>query len=193
MIIDIRGTHGSGKSWLMHTLLGYGCEEVVGHDPFKKVERTLGYVLPDWDTFVVGKYSNVCGGCDQIGSADEVVRRVRHYSQIHRHVLLEGILVAHTYQRYADLAREIESSQMSYVFCFLDTPLSKCIERVKARRSEAGNDKPLNPSNITKDHHNIWDTVRRKCKRDKLWVIEVPHEDPLPTIIGLLNGEVTRA
>ena len=189
MVIDIRGTHGSGKSWLMHQLISYGADEVTGTCHYTHKDKVLGYVLPDWDAFILGKYSNVCGGCDQIGSADEVVRRIREFSEQYTHIILEGILVAHTYQRYADLA--VEMQDYGYIFCFLDTPLETCIERVKQRRANAGNDKPLNPANIIKDYRNIWTTVRHKVYAAGLNAIDVPHTDPLGPIIDLLDKVTT--
>ena len=192
MILDVRGTHGSGKSYIAHQLLSYGCEEIVGYNEYKKKESILGYSVPSLDLAVIGKYESQCGGCDGVGSSDEVCRRVRVFSKNYRHVVLEGILVAHTFQRYHTLATELTREGHPYVFAFLDTPLETCIERVKFRRLAKGNQKELNPNNITRDHHNIFTVVRRKCMTAGHTVIVLPHLDPMYDVINLLTG-ATRA
>jgi hypothetical protein len=180
-IIDVRGTHGSGKSWVMHSLMEQG-------DPTPIIEdgNHLGYLLQKWDAALVGKYSNVCGGCDGVKTADEVCRRVREFSQTCRHVLLEGILVSHTYSRYDALAKELGD----YIFCFLNTPLHRCIRRVKSRRLKAGNTKPFNPKNLTSDWHQIWGRVRIKMQNEHHQVMVLNHKDPLPKILEILDGNL---
>ena len=151
-IFDLRGTHGSGKSFVVHQLLK------MGNVPLVQYGTQLGHYIPKLGCAVLGKYHNRCGGCDGINKAEEVVRRVRVLSQRYRNVLLEGILVSHTFARYSALASEISD----YSFLFLDTPLDLCISRVKQRRAERGDTRPFDPKNVIKDHHNIWDTVRGK-------------------------------
>lgn len=186
MILDVRGTHGSGKSYIAHQLLSYGYEEIVGYNEYKKKESILGYSVPSLDLAIVGKYETQCGGCDGVGSSDEVCRRVRVFAKNYRHVVFEGILVAHTFQRYHTLAMELVKDGYPYVFAFLDTPLQTCIERVKARRVAKGNNKELNPNNITRDHHNIFTVVRRKCMAAGHTVIVLPHQAPMYDVIKLL-------
>jgi thymidylate kinase len=86
-----------------------------------------------------------------VRTQDEVCRRVRLFSQEYPRVMLEGILVAHTYSRYLALAQELRD----YTFLFLDTPLEVCIARVKARRLDRGNTKPLDPRNVIRDHERV--------------------------------------
>src|SRR5690606_34851729 len=141
MILDIRGTHGSGKSTCVRMLL----DHYSGWDhPILEEGEHIGYELPDVDAAVVARYTDTGGGCDAVrGGPKEVVRRVRTLFRQHRHVVLEGILVAHTFQRYADLADEL--GRDSYLFMFLNTPLRNCIARVRGRRVVKGNTKPFNP------------------------------------------------
>jgi predicted kinase len=170
-VLDVRGTHGSGKSWLVHQLL-----ESQTHKELRDGKRILGYHLPTLDVAVVGKYTTACGGCDGVGSADEVVRRVRTFANDYRHVVLEGILVAHTFQRYSDLA--FEMSDYGYTFFFLDTPLDVCIERVQSRRAAKGQKALESTHNIEHDHKQIWTNVRTKMKKAGHKVIELPYQNP---------------
>jgi predicted kinase len=178
-VLDIRGTHGSGKSWVVHQLLAAQPHVSIDEDG-----KQIGYHLPGIDTAVVGKYENVCGGCDQIATADEVCRRARLFHSKYRHVLLEGILVAHTFKRYSQLATELGD----YVFCFLNTPLKTCIARVLARRKAKGNAKPFKPDNLIKDWHNIWDRVQRQCREAGHIVKVLDYRDPLKTVLEIIHG-----
>lgn len=152
-ILDIRGTHGSGKSWLVHKLL-----KSIPSQDYKENGITIGY--QSGPIAVVGKYDRVCGGCDGIKTADEVVRRVKLFNRKGINVVLEGILVAHTFKRYAELANELGD----YHFLFLDTPEDVCIQRVIDRRRKAGNTKPFNPANLKKDYEQIWVRTKAKCE-----------------------------
>jgi len=181
-VFDIRGTHGSGKSWIMHELL-----RRYPHKPIvDKVGQHLGYHLQGLlDVALLGRYTNKCGGCDGIKSADEVVSRVRAFAGKYRHVLLEGILVSHTYKRYARLADEM--ARYGYTFMFLDTPLQVCITRVLARRVERGNQKPFDPRNVTKDWHNVWELVRGSCVADGRRVVVLYWGNPMPVVLRELR------
>lgn len=179
-IIDIRGTHGSGKSYIPHTIL-----QNYNSQPIMEDGVEIGQFVPSLDLAVLGQYRTVCGGCDGIKTADEVVRRVQLFSSEYWNVLLEGILVAHTFKRYSELA--IELSVRNYFFCFLNTPLKTCIARVQARRLEKGNTKPLNPTNVIGDWHNIWKTVRPKCVAAGHNVKVIHYQNPLEQILELLE------
>jgi hypothetical protein len=193
MIADIRGTHGSGKTWLVQELLRrYGgpllADLSQGGDEIPTIGHHLG---PPLNGFVIGRYDlklGACGGCDQIKSADEVCRRVRLLAPLDKPVVMEGILVAHTFQRYNDLAVEMwDLHKIPYTFFFMDTPLDVCIERVKYRRSLKGNSKPFNPANVIKDWYNIWETVRGKLVAAGRTVVVLNHKNPIPSLLWHLR------
>lgn len=179
MVIDIRGTHGSGKSYIVHTLL-----ENYKHFPIIEDGEHLGYHLPKLDAAILGKYDNKCGGCDGIKTADEVCRRVRKFSKKYRVVILEGILVAHTFKRYSNLAKELDN----YNFCFLNTPLNVCIRRVRQRRLEKGNMKEFNPKNVVKDWHSIWKRVKGKCEESGHNAVEIEYTESYEHIKRIITS-----
>jgi hypothetical protein len=187
-ILDIRGTHGSGKSWLVRQLL----EKFHGRDLFESGDgsptRPIGYLLPGPDAAVVGRYRCHSGGCDRIGRADDVCCRIRLLAAAHRHVVLEGILVSHTFQRYNALALEMEVRQQPYYFCFLDTPLEVCVERVRARRKARGAGGSFNPkAHVGKDWQAVWGRVRGQCLEAGRRVLVLPWQDPLSSVLEVLN------
>ncbi|GAG56093.1 unnamed protein product [marine sediment metagenome] len=148
MIIDIRGSHGSGKSHIVHSILHNKVQHSILRD-----DLLVGIFVPELSLAILGDYSVNCGGCDQIRTADEICQRVREFAGMKevKHVLLEGILVAHTFQRYSDLANEMDE----YVFCFIEVPLVECVRRVRARRVERGKKPDFDLFHITADHKRI--------------------------------------
>ncbi len=150
MIFNIRGTSGSGKSHIAHSLLKYNHEEVLGKDG-----KIIAYWIKELNTYLLGKYSNVCGGCDGIKSADLVCERVEKFME--PNLVFEGLLVSHSFERYHLLAEKLGGM----VLCFLDTTPEKCIERVYARREERGKVGEFNEEQIYKDHR----AVQRCCER----------------------------
>jgi hypothetical protein len=160
-IFDIRGSHGSGKS---HTVRGLLNAYDWG-DPIVDASGHLGYHLPEIDCAVLARYTEFGGGCDGVKEgADEVCRRVRLFASQCKIVVFEGILISHTYERYAKLADEL--GRENYHFLFLNTPLQVCIHRVETRRKKKGNLKPLNPRNVIKDHACDWGKLRPKFKQN---------------------------
>jgi hypothetical protein len=168
-VIDLRGTHGAGKSYVMHALLSeYDNEPIVK----KKTKEHLGYYLKELNAVILGKYASVTGGCDGIRTPDEVVKRIKKFNKKYDYVLLEGILVSHTFKRYSKLASKIGD----YRFLFLNTPLRTCISRVKKRRKAKGNIKPFDPKNLRKDYVQIWKRTRIKCQEAGHYVKEVDYK-----------------
>jgi hypothetical protein len=178
-IYDLRGTHGSGKSHVVHELLRR-------HDStyleILHESNHVGHYCAGLALAVVGKYDRVCGGCDGIKTQEEVCGRVISFSQRYQRVLLEGILVGHTYTRYANLASNLQAEGHTYTFMFLDTPLRNCIARVVARRRARGNLKPLDPANIMKDHHTIHYKLYARFKANGYRVVRVPWQESVSAV-----------
>ncbi len=184
-VFDLRGTHGSGKSYVVHTLLRrYGNRPLLGQENGKGRPEVLGHYMPRLGLAAVGPYTKVCGGCDAVRTQDEVCGRVRSFSQEYGKVILEGILVAHTYSRYLALAREMRD----YTFLFLDTPLEVCIERVKARRLERGNAKPLDPRNVIRDHERVHNVLPGLFREAGLRVVVLPWRDAVAKALEVIRG-----
>ena len=154
MIIQVRGTSGSGKTWAMKQLMAiahwhYGshlpCLWVPNH--VEKRKKPLFYVSnPETScpqTIIMGHYASPCGGCDTIGSAREIYELTKklHQDYPNHHIIQEGLL----------LSEDVKwTSQMGDVrSLFLTTPLEKCLEQIGSRRAAVGNEKPLNPDNTT--------------------------------------------
>lgn len=194
MIVNIRGTSGSGKTTAVRSIMAMGAtEKVYADEPslsglFQMGRTPVGYRVNiaqfDRPLFVVGSYENTCGGCDAIGTQDEICSRVRRYGQ-GQHLLMEGLLMSHLYSRYKALAEEMQP--IPYIWAFLDTPLEVCLERVVARRAERGvAKKEFNPKNTTDKWHDMR-RVFAKCQRDGLDARWVDYRDAAQVIYGWLR------
>lgn len=183
MIINIRGTHGSGKSHVVRTIIERYEATVV----LNPKDKPLGYrVDVNWLTqpiWVVGSYANACGGCDGIQPYSDIWPRVERYAGM-GHVLFEGALVSSS---YGNIGRDSEKYGDKFVFAFLDTPLEKCLERIRARRAAKGNLKPLDPKNTEVKYNNILASIPKIRDEFKRRVVIIDHRSAVPQILGLLR------
>lgn len=180
-VFDIRGTHGSGKSYIVHCLLQkYGNKQILEDG------KLVGHLIPNLDVAVVGPYTKVCGGCDAVRTQDEVCRLVRKFHDEYGKVILEGSLVGHTFSRYAALATEMGVD--TYKFVFLVTPLEECIRRVVDRRQARGNTKEFDPKNVVRDHNTTQTKLPKKFKDAGYTVVRIINwRNPLPEVLKVLN------
>ena len=185
MIINIRGTHGSGKSTVIRQMI-----QRYGSDPTKcqigDGRKVCGYSVPSpFGTIrVVGSYRNECGGCDGIQPYANIWPRVVDYAN-GAHVLFEGALVSNS---YGNIGRDSEVYGDDFVFAFLDTPLEVCIERIMQRRAAKGNTKPFDPNKSVVRIYKSNESVLRKVKELGRRYVILNHQRPLPQVIGLLNA-----
>lgn len=151
MIIDIRGTNGSGKSYPIHELLrrypsevwNLHLKEVAGED----VEHT---VVEELSLAIIGSYRTQCGGADGVTKQDAITAAIKHLHPIYKTVIVEGSIVASVYSRWEQLARELNDD---YVFWFLDTPVDECVQSVMDRRLAKGNTKAFKPEQTLMPRH----------------------------------------
>lgn len=182
MIINVRGTHGSGKSTIMTQFISRYNAEPVG--PAKKPD---GYraETPWGIVHVVGSYKTQCGGCDAIQPYAKIWPRVVDYSH-EGHVLFEGALVSNS---YGNIGKDSEEYGDDFVFAFLDTPLETCISRILQRRQERGNNKPFDPNKSVVRIFNSNQRVMEKAKEKGRRVVVLNHKKPMVQILGLLNDD----
>jgi hypothetical protein len=122
IIVNPRGTSGSGKTELVRRILahygwqpGAGSGGAGGPEPIYREgqSRPLGYPLEHPlggpPLAVVGHYEVTSGGCDTFRAIDgglpEITRRAAEFAATGHDVLVEGQLLSSEYQRSAELAR----------------------------------------------------------------------------------------
>lgn len=178
MIINIRGTNGSGKTWVIHQLIeSYGQTPIRGRDA-RINAHTLGC-----GARVVGRYVKMdgvtplsTGGCDTVPTLDKVEELVRLHAR-RGPVVFEGLLVSGIYGRWNTFADTVTD----FRFVFLSTTLEECVQKVEARRSAAGNTKPLDPDNLVKKFRAVENArVRFVDAGRAVW--NVTSDDAVPLI-----------
>lgn len=132
MIINVRGTNGSGKSTVVRTFLQrYPHTEKFGLLGPRRAEAYKVRVPGSW-LYVVGPYYSVTGGIDALPlSAPEIVALLEKYRKL-GHVIFEGVVIS-TY--YGAVGQWIEQHKSDAKVVYLDTPLSLCLKGLAERGS----------------------------------------------------------
>ena len=182
-VLDIRGTHGSGKSHVVHSLLemyGWGV-------PIEVKGKHIGHYIKELDCGILCKYRKGKGGGgvdSSLPQPERVVERIKLFYSRYRFTLLEGAFISHTYQRYADLADEL--GRQNYRFLFLDTPLDVCVERCRIRHTTrgSGNRKTeFSPQSAEHDYYADWVRLRPKFIANGYNVGVLNYLDPLTELL----------
>ena len=152
MIINIRGTSGSGKTHLVREVM----YRAGGYLPVRRARPNgrglvAGYTFPGRNLTIIGNYEATCGGCDKFswrGAADWVQEFVSEEAGKGRSVIFEGLLVGSwALERWRALKR---SAELRVVL--LSTPLEECLAGVRRRREARGDARPLDPGSTTRKH-----------------------------------------
>ena len=172
MIINPRGTSGSGKTELVRRLLAqYGWQrgarfEGAGPKPIHRAGRCrplgyrLGHPLGGRPLAVLGHYEVTSGGCDTNRAADggleESMRRAADYAATGHDVLIEGQRLSSEHERSTELARS-----HSLHILLLTTPLDQCARNLVWRRRARRDTLPAVAGAVAVEH----DTVAAACAR----------------------------
>lgn len=137
LIIQIRGTSGSGKSTVMREVMEHFGKWKPWYIDGKKKPLSYNYETKTHDLTVLGHYESQCGGCDTIGSARQVYDVIQETDA--DVILCEGLLLSED-TKWSSQLKDLR-------VVYLITPIETCLKRIQERRNRAGNDKPLNTKN----------------------------------------------
>lgn len=148
MIINLRGTSGSGKTTILRQITALYPEKVAFREAGRK--QPIGYLFNRKDgkpLAVVGHYESPCGGCDTIHSMDKIFELVEQSKQNYgADVLFEGLLVSEDFKRSVALINK----GFNPLFINLSVPIEVCLASVNARRRQKNPDAPdVNPFKTT--------------------------------------------
>jgi hypothetical protein len=180
MIVNVRGSHGAGKSTVIRAVMQRGIAEpiygLLGPRLPEAYEVTLpGAAVP---TYVIGPYRTPCGGCDQIKHNETVMALVGNYAG-RGHVLFEGVLIS---SAYGAVGTFLERWGRSAVFVFLDTPLEECLRRVEARRGRERDERLIR--NVTGKFRSGARVYERIISEGKMRAILSSSQEAPEIIIG---------
>ena len=171
MLINIRGTFGSGKSTIVRNVLG----DIVGHevmatdhvlkptktDPQRRQRRDLlGAIGHGGRVIALGEYRATCGGADEFswkGAHEAICDAIRNAARSDRQVVLyEGVTISGIHARYRDLSNDIYSETRRKTHkIFVMPDIEECVRRVAARSGRGATDK------IRETVTDKWHSVRR--------------------------------
>lgn len=191
MILNLRGTSGSGKSFVIKQWLAdycqrplYGCFGTRAPEAY--LTRAPGVVDP---IYVLGPYHSPCGGCDAVQPYSLILDLLSRYGE-RGHVLFEGLFVSSS---YGSVCKTLEPWGQDAVLLFLNTPLEVCLEHVRQRRATRGDCKPFNEAN-TRDKFAQIVGLREKLasplyrgSAQTFTVLETSAADAVPLILQLLQ------
>jgi hypothetical protein len=179
MILNIRGTHGSGKSYIVQQLLKrFRAKPILNGAKIEGYEMNTSSGL----LYAVGPYKTACGGCDAVQPYDLIWPRVEEYAKLGS-VVFEGALISSCIGAIG----KAMAARNDCVLGFMTTPLDTCLDRIRARRAASGNDKPLNPKNTQSKFESI-QRNRFVLAQMGLRCVDVPFKNSLPTILEILNA-----
>lgn len=189
MIINIRGTSGSGKSTIIRSLMEYyTCEKIFEHGR----KQPMYYLCSNNSTpyipkvVILGHYETPCGGCDTIQKMDDIYALVRLHAGLGRDVVYEGLLISAEVNRCEALHTE---HHYPLRVVHLDIPLQECVDSVNKRRWAKNPDKPgVNPKNTK----SKWMGSKSSLKRLSAAGVECHsfnREDALKYIVRTLHAE----
>lgn len=158
MIVNIRGTSGSGKSTIVRKIMKLYKTTTPVAKPGRK--KPLYYILdaggkhlpgrgeggPTLKRLVVlGHYDNPCGGGDTVSGygRDFMFDWVREHNTLGHDILFEGLMIGGERTRTIRLWEE----NLPIVVVNLTTKIEVCLAGVQKRRDERGDTRPLNPKN----------------------------------------------
>lgn len=160
MIVNVRGTHGTGKTTVVR--------RVMEHYPKRKAvflpegrRLPIGYICKRKGSrplFVPGSYEHpITGGCDNIPKVDLIYGQIRKYAKRGFDVLYEGIVAQHSTPNIM----QMHERGMDVHVVVLDLPIKKALKGVKSRRKKRGETKPFNPLNTEKEGRDIISSSER--------------------------------
>ena len=144
MIINIRGTSGSGKTHLVRQIMDLYHSRVAYRQEGRK--QPIGYVYEreggGRPLAVVGHYETACGGCDTIAKMEDIFELVRQSAAQGFDVIFEGLLISADVNRHVDLEEWCRANGHELMVVALTTPIDQCLDSVNARRRAKNPDKP---------------------------------------------------
>jgi hypothetical protein len=159
VIINLRGTHGAGKTTIVRKVMALYpiCKPLY----IDRRKRPIGYLCRNKKKrlFVPGAYDNASptGGCDTIPVLNDIYKAIRKYAKKEYDVLYEGIVAQHSTPNVVRL------TEMGYdvSIVVIDIPLKKSIRGVKRRRKKRKETRVFNPLNMTNEARAVLNTAGR--------------------------------
>lgn len=168
MIIQLRGTSGSGKSHIVRDVLARMTNKIKFREDGRR--QPIGYagMIAGRTVAVPGHYETACGGCDTIPDLTKVFKVVEDAARQAPMVLFEGLLASEDTRRTIELTDRLgaignDLGLMGHQLVIINiiTPLEDCLAGIQKRRDDRGDGRPLNPKNTS----TRIGTINRACSK----------------------------
>jgi predicted ABC-type ATPase len=159
-----------------------------------------GYASPQivegLDVLVVGSYRTACGGLDAVPdfattfkALDGAVGVHRRYdrSAQHQAIVAEGVLASTVWGSWGEYASNL-GGRAQVAFCYLDTPLEVCLERIRRRQEAAGKVRDIK-EDLVKDKIKAIAATREKAMAAGALVYDLPWETAAPALAAIMRDE----
>ena len=177
MIINVRGTSGSGKSTVVRAIMAlapardtiYMKKSIeIRPKPTKKTPnpeaRVYARKLPlfyrmKWPNgqivSIPGHYETACGGCDTLPTYDILFEIIRSEHAAGHDILFEGVLVAHDKKRCGELWDHLGQDPALFQIVELRDSLQVCLDSVQKRRDDRGAKTAFSPDNTIRRYREV--------------------------------------
>lgn len=179
MLVNVRGTNGSGKSTAVRHLLNrYGMEDKIEQLGWRKNgPKVVGYRLPG-NLIVAGRYEYFqMGGLDGFKYAPMWEELLPGFAEEADYMVFESILISGNVGRARDLA-----SKYPCIFAFMDTTADECISRIYARNGDAEF-----KEHVVRTTHRRMEVISRNFKAEGQTVAQIHNGEDLDTLLRI-NG-----
>lgn len=164
MILNLRGTSGSGKSYVGHALLEEFPHEEIYEEGWLKSgkPKLIGYRLPG-NLVILGSYRAAGGGLDCFFGNDrsKALSLIEKWIPRGHHLYFEALVLSTMVPRFIEMLERTPVPRDEFVFAFLDTPLDICIKRIYQRNGG----KPIKEYAV-RGHHRQVKNVERRLRED---------------------------
>lgn len=171
-------------------------------DPARRL-AVEGYCSPELrpglDVLVVGSYRTACGGLDAVPNFETTFRALDGAVNIHRDyarsaehqaIVAEGVLASTvwgSWGEYAQPSLDADGCDVRFAFCYLNTPLEVCLERIRKRQEAAGKVRDIKVE-LVRDKIKAINATRDKALAAGHLVYDLPWEEPIAPLTAIMTG-----
>lgn len=206
LVFNIRGTNGAGKTTLARKFLPpnlqggpfggpvdlnwYDAPTLKEPDRRKRVEG-YGFYVDGRPLVVVGPYKTATGGLDNVPSFAIQQGAIIYALDFLRtpFVIAEGVLASTVYGSWGEFANTLKQSEPShdFAFCYLQTPLDVCFDRIRQRQEASGKVKEIKRE-LVADKFKAIAATRAKALAEGQLVYDLPFDGEYEAMIDIMRG-----
>lgn len=151
LIINIRGTNGSGKSTVPLQMR----DTDEGKYTISRGKDYTLTVFPKYKFIALGSYHTKTGGLDKIQLTDNVKAALKEAKELAKelgyHILMEGMLASTVKSTYLNMLQEAEKEGFKPIVIIYTTPPEICLTRIYDRNGG----KPIKESMVIDKYNRI--------------------------------------